>query len=333
MHHRRMETSDLRLLRDVVAAGSLSAVAKARAQAVSTVTRRLDGLEALLGLTLLVRGRDGVRPTEEGAQVLRAAEPLLRQTDGLARAVDAMKHGRPREVVVSATEIVISDILGPAVPRAPAGVRLNLRSQGAVVSLAGREADLAVRMIAPQGASLIARKLPALEMGLFCSAAYLARRSPAALQLAEERLLVYDDSWGALPEQAWIDAECARAVLVRTNSTRTLINMTLASAGVALLPVAFALPVGLIRVAPDVKPPPRTPWLVAHADLRRRPDLRAVQRWIREAFATALSAGEGPLAAAGLAYRVSARSDDEGLAVAGVACSPAPCPARSRPPC
>ena len=280
-----VDTDDLSCLRAVVDAGSLSAVARARAVAVSTIARRLDALEATLRLPLVVRGRDGVTLTADGARVLDLARPLLTEADRLARAVDAMRQQRPREIVVTATEIVISDVLAPAMAFAPPDLRLNLRSQGAVVSLAGREADLAVRMIPPQGASLIARKLPVIAMGLFCSTDYLAGRDGAGLEPAAERLLVYDDSWGALPEQAWLTAERAHAIVVRSNSTRSLINMAVAGAGVALLPVVLARRAGLDAVASSIRLPARTPWLVVHADLSRRPDLRAARRWVRAAFA------------------------------------------------
>ena len=70
-------------------------------------------------------------------------------------------------------------------------------------------------------------------MGLFCSEHWLAGRDPAAIEPGDERLLIYDDSWGPLPEQAWVTPARAAAVAVRTNSTRSLVNMAAAGGGVA----------------------------------------------------------------------------------------------------
>ncbi|OQW47137.1 MAG: hypothetical protein A4S16_09045 [Proteobacteria bacterium SG_bin6] len=47
-----MDTDDLLCLRDVIASGSLTAVARKRGVAVSTIARRLDAIEATLKLTL-----------------------------------------------------------------------------------------------------------------------------------------------------------------------------------------------------------------------------------------------------------------------------------------
>ena len=279
-----MNVEDLACLRDVIEAGSLSAVAKSKSVAVSTVSRRLDSLEAELKLALLDRGRDGVTPTLQGRRVLKSALPLLAEADRLARTVDALRHDGPGEVVITATEFVVSDILAPALPRLPPGVRVDLRSQAAVVSLAGREADLAIRMSQPEGASLVARKLTTLSLGFFCSPGYLGDRDPARLVLSEERLLIYDDSYGRLPELEWVGADVRQAITARTNSTRALLTMAVADAGVAMLPSVFARRAGLVQVTSGVALPPRTPWLVVHADLKQRPDLRRVQAWITDAF-------------------------------------------------
>jgi hypothetical protein len=48
----------------------------------------------------------------------------------------------------------------------------------------------------PEGASLIARRLPERRLGLFAAPTYLNGRDPSALVLSEERLLLYDDSYG-----------------------------------------------------------------------------------------------------------------------------------------
>ena len=63
-----------------------------------------------------------------------------------------------------------------------------------VVSLSAREADVAVRLAKPVGDSLVARRLPSLEMGLFASREYLAGRRPAGIDLRGERLLGFDAS-------------------------------------------------------------------------------------------------------------------------------------------
>lgn len=289
-----MDTDDLLCLRDVIAAGSLTAVARKRGVAVSTIARRLDAIEATLKLTLVDRGRSGAQATEHGRRIIALATPLLDEADRLARAAESLRHDRRREIVVTATEAVISDVLAPAIPQLAPEIRLDLRAEAAVVSLAGREADIAIRMSQPQGASLIAKKLKPLRLGLYCSPAYLAGRAADRLVLTEERLLVYDESYGRLPELGWLGPRLLGAVACRTNSTRALLNMAVAGVGIAILPAIFAVPSGLCEVSAGITLAPRTPWIVIRADLRREPDMRKVQAWISQAFASAARRGDAP---------------------------------------
>lgn len=154
------------------------------------------------------------------------------------------------------------------------------------MSLTGREADVAVRMSRPEGNSLLAKKLPEQRLGLFASAAYLRGRDPALLNLGSERLIVYDDSYGRLPELEWlVAAGLERQVAMRTGSTRALIAATKAGIGIGLLPIWVARAEGQTELPAPAGIPGRAPWLVVHPDLRRLPGVRAVHARIIDTFA------------------------------------------------
>ena len=283
------DLGDLIAIRD---AGTLSAAAKARGVAVSTVSRRIETLETALGLQLVDRRTDGVRLTRDGLAVAEAAAPIAEQMRRVERMAESLRQRvKTVPVRISATEFVISDVLAPALDRLwamGADFPVHLQSQADVVSLAGRDADLAIRMVRPEGASLYARKLADLRLGLFASAGYLAGREPAEINLQDERMLVYDDSYGRLPELDWVVRHgLTDAIAMRTGSTRGLLAAALAGAGIALLPVAFALRTGaLIEIPPPSALPSRQPWLIVHRDLRGLPAIRLAQKWVAEAFAS-----------------------------------------------
>lgn len=279
-------------LADLVAiaqTGSFSAAAQRRRAAISTITRRIDALEHATGLRLVDRSSRGARLTEAGLAIRGLSEPLAEQLNRVERAVESMRGGnRTSPIRISATELIIADILAPALPAlvglAPT-VTVQLQSEGAVVSLAGREADLAIRMSRPSGASLYTRRLGEFPLGLFASQAYLADRDPAAINLTEERLLAYDETYGPIPELEWIaERNLAGRVVLRTGSTRALINATAAGAGIALLPLYGAQRSQLVQLALPVTVPSRHAWLIVHRDLRRNPDVRTIGRWIEMAF-------------------------------------------------
>ncbi len=284
-----MQSGDLTWLLAVARSGSLSAAAKLRGVTVSTASRRLDALEATLGLRLVDRRMNGSRLTPDGERIAQLAEPVVEGHDRLVRAAVAMRTGGRQDAVrISATEFVVSDVLAPAFPKLQARhpqISVMLQVQSDVVSLAARNADLAVRMSRPEGNSLVAKKLPALRLGLFASEEYLSGRLPARLDLSRERLLVYDDSYGRLPELDWIVAMGLESnVALRSGSTRGLLTAAVAGGGIALLPCVFAARAGLVSIALPVELPDRTPWVVVHTDLRRDPVIRAVHAWIGETF-------------------------------------------------
>lgn len=283
-----MELDDMALLASLGRLGSISAAARARGIAISTAARRLDALEAALALRLVDRRADGARLTPEGQKLASLAEPLEAQMASIARAAAAMRAGGPAAVRITATESIIADRLAPALPRlwaAHADIAVTLQSQGAVVSLAGREADVAVRMRRPEGNALITRALPAEQVALFASPAWLEARDPASIDPAAGPILAYDDSFGRIPEMAWLAGlGLSGAVRMATGSTRALLMATLAGAGIGLLPRRMALPAGLVEIPTETPAPVRTPWLTVHRDVRRLPAIRAVTRWIVAAF-------------------------------------------------
>jgi DNA-binding transcriptional LysR family regulator len=287
-----MQNDDLNWLLLVFRSGSLSGAAKLRNVAVSTAARRIAALEAALGLRLLDRRSNGSKLTADGERIAMLAEPVVEGSARLARAAAAMRQGDGREDVrVSATDFVVSDVLAPALDRLwdkHPSISVTLQAQSEVVSLAGRNADIAVRMSRPEGNSLVAKKLPAIGLGLFGSKAYLADKIINSDTLKRERLLVYDDSYGRLPELDWISKlGLETAIALRTGSTRALIAAAKAGAGIALAPSAHARAAGLTEVKIALDLPARTPWIVVHEDLRKKPSIRAVHDWIATAFGQA----------------------------------------------
>ena len=286
-----IDPQDLNDLIAIREAGTLSAAAKARGVAVSTVSRRIEALEAMLGVQLVDRRTDGVRLTQNGLAIAEAAEPLAEHLLRVRRLAASLSKGAITVPVrISATEFVISDVLAPALIRlwqSGADFPVHLQSQADVVSLAGRDADLAIRMVRPEGASLYARRLADIRLGFFAAPDYLAGRSPAEIDLRSEKLLIYDESYGRLPELDWIARQgLSDAVVMRTGSTRGLLTAAQSGAGIALLPSAFAARSGaLISIPLPAGLPTRQPWLIVHRDLRQLPAVRIVQKWILSAFA------------------------------------------------
>lgn len=284
------DATDLDALVALARYGSLSAAAKRRGVAVSTLSRRIDAAEVNLGLKLVTRHARGAQLTEAGQHVAAAAAPLSGQLDRVAQLAAALASGAAlRPVRLSATEFIVSDVLAPQLPAllgGPAPIAVELRSEADVISLAARDADIAVRMVRPTGASLVIRKQRPIALSLYSSRAYLGTRAPGALDLAGEALLAYDDSYGALPETTWIAAAgLSQRVVLRSGSTRALLTATLAGAGIALLPDVIAIRhAELVALPTGPRIPPRVPYITYHRDLQHDPAVRRVADWVIGCF-------------------------------------------------
>jgi len=283
---------DLRCFVAVANAGTLSGGAKRLGMSVATIGRRLDALEATLGIRLVDKSPTGVQLTKSGTEILGLARAGAHHFDVIQRV--AASHRMvdwPEPIRISATEPIVSEILAPQMDRllrADPTIRIDLQSTTDNARLASREADLAIRLSQPKGGSLLVRKLPALRMSLYASKAYLNDRDPGAIDLLDERILAFNESYGNIPEVKWIsDLGLESRVVFSTSSTRALVNAVRAGVGICLLPDIFARELhDVARVTSNAPLPIRIPWLVVHRDLRAVKQLRTVRNWIAQAFKT-----------------------------------------------
>ncbi len=287
-----MNWDEVRIFLAVVESRSLSAASLELGMSVATVGRRLESLEASLGLKLLHRSSSGTEPTVEGARVYAAASGAAAGLHQLERVAASLRERADIEPVsISCTETIAADILAPALPilqqRHP-GLQLDIEVANETVSLARRQADLSIRLARPTEENLVTRKLPSILLGLYASTAYLAGRPPQSLALQQEALLGYSLSYRDLPESLWFTERGLDACIrMRSSSVRTLLNAAGAGYGIALLPTHMARQAGLLQI-PARGIPQRQPYLVFHRDMRNVKRIKAVRQWVFDALETAL---------------------------------------------
>lgn len=86
-----------------VETGSVQGAAEALNLTQSAATKRIQALERRLGVTLLLRGRTGTRPTEEGAALYPEARRALDALASAESSVAASKAAQPLRIVASHT--------------------------------------------------------------------------------------------------------------------------------------------------------------------------------------------------------------------------------------
>jgi DNA-binding transcriptional LysR family regulator len=162
----------------VASSNSFSQVAKLQAVAVSSVTRKIDWLEAEIGTRLFHRSSRRVMLTDAGEQFLPRARNILAE---LAQAKDALAsiNADPRGLMtVTAPTIFGRRHLAPAVAsfleRYPM-IELDLHVSDTLVDLAEQRVDVAIRIGVLVDSDLIATRLATLRPLVCASPAYLAR--------------------------------------------------------------------------------------------------------------------------------------------------------------
>jgi DNA-binding transcriptional LysR family regulator len=110
----RFDLSDLRLFRHVVEAGSITGGAERAHIALAAASTRIRNMEEALGAALLVRGRQGVTPTQAGRTLLQHARLILQQAERLREDLSAYAGGLAGQIRVLSNTNALTEFLPEA---------------------------------------------------------------------------------------------------------------------------------------------------------------------------------------------------------------------------
>jgi DNA-binding transcriptional LysR family regulator len=283
--------SDWALVLAVCRAGSLAGAAEALGVDATTVGRRVEALEVGCGLRLFERTARGVRLSPAAEALVPRLEALEAGFYQVEREVAGSAGGTPGDVRVTCSESMGVALVAPAAAafhqRHPA-TRLRLITSTRSMALLRREADVALRMVAPKEPSLISRKAGQLAFGLYGSPALLKRVGPLAALDALRGLPVLglEEELAGLPEARFLaKATASSASSFSTNSLLCLVEAVRTGLGLGVLPCLLGDGArGVARAWPT--PLGQRPiWLVFPAELQRATAVREVVRFLSELIA------------------------------------------------
>ena len=163
---------------EVVARGSLSAAARAEGIAPAMIGRRLDALEARLGVKLLQRTTRKLVLTDEGVAFLEDCQRILGEVDDAEAAVSEHSARATGHLLVSAPAGFGRQHVAPLLPSFLAehrDVTVNLNLNDRVVDVLGEGVDVAIRIASLSDSNLVAVKLADNRRVVVASPAYLKR--------------------------------------------------------------------------------------------------------------------------------------------------------------
>lgn len=273
--------------------GSFAAAARVLGLAQPTVGRQVYALEAELGVVLFDRGVHGAALTEAGLELLEPLRAMAEAASDVSLTASGAAGRLEGLVRVTASELISAFLLPPVLARLRElhpGITVEVVATQELRDLRRREADLAIRNVAPADPELVARRLPDAVGGLYASPAYLARLGPIRdlADLARANFIAFDTTpvLASYLRQLGIPVADDRFPLV---SGSHLVQWEMCRAGLGIAVGMDAVAAGdprLVRVPVDLPPLPVQMWLVSHRALRTSRRLRVVADALVAAFGT-----------------------------------------------
>jgi DNA-binding transcriptional LysR family regulator len=279
---------------EVVARGSLSAAARAEGIAPAMIGRRLDALEARLGVKLLQRTTRRLALTDEGAAFLEDCQRILAELEEAEAAVSERSRRATGHLLVSAG--FGRQHVAPLLPSFLAEHRdltVNLNLSDRIVDLIGESVDVAIRIASPADSNLVSVKLADNHRVVVASKAYLKRHgTPRTLaELAKHQCLAISSEGS---QRGWTFLDKGKPVTLKVtgnmvcNDGAVLHDWALAGKGLAwrsMWEVAGQLESGQLVTVLDQHAAPGNDIYAVFAQRRHLPlRIRAFVDFLRRAY-------------------------------------------------
>ena len=289
---------DWRLIPSFLAAldrGSLLGAARALGSTQPTIGRHIGELESQLGVVLFERTGRGLLPTGMALRLADSARAMEGSANELARSCSGAQSGRAGTVRISASQPVACFVLPPVLAQmrlALPEIQVELVASNEVSNLLRREADIALRMVQPDQASLVAKRIGKVTLGAYAHRDYLRRRgTPRRMEdLLAHELVGSDRDEAMLRGFANFGFPVSRdAFAFRTDDLIAYWEAVRSGLGVGFLADYLArMDNQLVALLPMIKIPPLPIWLTVHREIRTSPRIRAVYDFLANAVPRAL---------------------------------------------
>lgn len=279
----------------VVEQGSLLAAARQLQSSQPTIGRHVAELESQLGLVLFDRTGRGLVPTEAALRLANTGRAMQSGADQLARSVAGVDRSGAGTVRITASQPVACYVLPPLLAQMRLTlpeVQVELVASNTVSNLLRREADIAVRMVRPEQATVIARRVGKVAIKACAHQDYLRRRG---IPRHPSDLLSHDLIGGDRNDET-LKGFAARGFPVKREqfafrSDDLIVVWQAVRAG---LGVGFAsehlirTDPAIVPLLPKLKIEPLPVWLAVHKEIRTSKRIRAVYDFLADALPRAI---------------------------------------------
>ena len=288
--------NDLKAFLAVARGGSTLAAAKTLKINQTTVARRIEALEAAVGLKLIERGQAGSRLTEAGETLLIEAEAVERAAEGFTHQAHALQRGMSGTLRVTINESMGNTFLAPALAdfrRLYPDIKVEVLVTDDFLDLSKGEADIAIRGVGGgslESSDLISRKLTDTQWAIYCSRDYAIRNGyPTTVEeMNDHELIGGGPPLSGLPALQWMMARAPRGqVHTRSGSLTNMVVSAKSGLGLAPLPHLTADQDPDLLMCLDLPELPSSVFTLWRPDMKDVPRVRAFIDFLPTHFAGA----------------------------------------------
>lgn len=280
------------LFLELIRRKSFRAAADHLGMSVNALRARVSDFERSLGVTLVTRHVDGVRPTAEGEQVLQLVNDMEKTTFELMRVCEPAEEELSGEVRLAVTEGLGALWIGTKLvdfQRLHTKLMIDIHATMRSADVLRLESDISVQLTRPTAKELKVVKLGRLHFLFFAAKSYLDIYGypKSVADLANHRLVMQtedNESWHELYNQVFPGIPPEKIIAQRSNVSSVHYWAITRGAGIGMLPTyvyavgAPVVPLDLpVRHHVDI-------WLTYHESASSIPRVRTLCDWLIEAF-------------------------------------------------
>jgi len=227
--------------------GSISKAATLLGRTQPTISKRIDNLEARLGMPLFKRTSSGMAATEVGKAMLSHASAMNRSASSIERMAKSLDKSGTGDVFVQCLDGLITDWLMPNLSKFQEdnkGINLNFYTQNTANIDADQEPDIKVQFNTAKPMDFVASQLGSLHYVPMVSRAYKEKNGiPRRMEDVVNYHLMYLRRSGLVVETWEKKSRALRDLAtpsLSANSSAVILSAVLNGAGVSMLPTYMA---------------------------------------------------------------------------------------------
>ncbi|MEE8077658.1 MAG: LysR family transcriptional regulator [Pseudomonadales bacterium] len=280
-----MDWDDFRYFSAIARVGSVRGAADVLGVNASTVTRRLDHLEARLGVRLFNRTRSGLQITDEGSEVIHDLDAVAADLGEIERRLQGRDAEMAGPLSIALPDVLVGALMQQLVEFTGEHrrIRLEILPDPAERDPPRRAVDISLRLTDEPPETLVGSCLGRLRVTAYASLDYLSRHDP--LLAAGESCWVESELETLLAPDFRSEHFAAMTLAAKCHNLVQQLAAVRSGMGITLLPCCVGdIDPALSRIAGIRPVDTREIWLLFHPDLRRVARVHTFAEYLQQTF-------------------------------------------------